>query len=135
MLANTPTLECVLATNCARQLFVIRCSSLSSGVLGTLRLHLFEFEDLSWFPAVIRDLGTDWLAFFSTRLGVSAGFASIGFAHRVNAERFYGCRGTPSDTIGASVSVVPAAVYLPDSISPALYTLGRYGVSVPSLYD
>lgn len=32
------------------------------------RLHLVEFEDLTGFPAAIRDLGTDYLQFMQTRL-------------------------------------------------------------------
>ncbi len=29
------------------------------------RLHLFELEDQRWFPAVLRDLATDWLQHFA----------------------------------------------------------------------
>lgn len=32
------------------------------------RLHLFELEDQSWFPATIRDLSTDYLHFLETAL-------------------------------------------------------------------
>jgi hypothetical protein len=32
------------------------------------RLHLFELEDQPWFPAVIRDLATDYLHFLETKL-------------------------------------------------------------------
>ena len=31
------------------------------------RLHLFEFEDLSWFPKGLRDYGTDFLRFVANR--------------------------------------------------------------------
>jgi hypothetical protein len=31
------------------------------------RLHLFELEDLAWFPRLIRDLATDYLRFMETR--------------------------------------------------------------------
>jgi len=31
------------------------------------RLHLFELEDLSWFPSIIRDLATDYLHFMEMR--------------------------------------------------------------------
>jgi hypothetical protein len=31
------------------------------------RIHLFEFEDQSWFPAILRDYGTDFLQFLSNR--------------------------------------------------------------------
>jgi hypothetical protein len=31
------------------------------------RLHLFELEDQSWFPAVVRDLATDYLQFIQER--------------------------------------------------------------------
>lgn len=34
------------------------------------RLHLFELEDLSWFPATIRDLATDYLVFIETAFGL-----------------------------------------------------------------
>jgi hypothetical protein len=32
------------------------------------RLHLFELEDLEWFPARIRDFGTDFIHFVETRI-------------------------------------------------------------------
>ena len=31
------------------------------------RIHLFEFEDQSWFPTALRDYGTDFLQFLSNR--------------------------------------------------------------------
>lgn len=31
------------------------------------RIHLFEFEDLEWFPKALRDYGTDFLQFLSNR--------------------------------------------------------------------
>ena len=31
------------------------------------RIHLFEFEDLSWFPASLRNYGTDFLQFLSNK--------------------------------------------------------------------
>ncbi len=34
------------------------------------RLHCFELEDQSWFPAVIRDLATDYLHFIETTFGL-----------------------------------------------------------------
>jgi hypothetical protein len=34
------------------------------------RFHLFELEDQSWFPAVVRDLATDYLQFIQTRLRI-----------------------------------------------------------------
>ena len=34
------------------------------------RLQLFEFEDLPWFPPVLRDLGTDYLNFMETRFAL-----------------------------------------------------------------
>jgi hypothetical protein len=34
------------------------------------RIHLFELEDLSWFPALIRDLATDYLQFMETRMAL-----------------------------------------------------------------
>jgi hypothetical protein len=34
------------------------------------RLHLFELEDQPWFPAIIRDLATDYLSFMQTTLGL-----------------------------------------------------------------
>jgi len=34
---------------------------------GIRRLHLFEFEDLSWFPDIIRRGGTDYLRYFLIR--------------------------------------------------------------------
>ena len=40
------------------------------GVVAFPRLHLFELEDLPWFPSAIRDLGTDYIQFMSSRLGL-----------------------------------------------------------------
>jgi hypothetical protein len=34
------------------------------------RLHLFELEDQPWFPAVVRDLATDYLHFIESRLAL-----------------------------------------------------------------
>jgi len=34
------------------------------------RLHLFELEDLAWFPETIRDLATDYLRFVQTRFAL-----------------------------------------------------------------
>ena len=31
------------------------------------RLHLFEFEDLDWFPTFLRNYGTDFLQFLSNK--------------------------------------------------------------------
>jgi len=31
------------------------------------RIHLFEFEDQQWFPSFLRDYGTDFLRFLSTK--------------------------------------------------------------------
>ncbi len=34
------------------------------------RIHLFEFEDLSWFPSFLRNYGTDFLQFLSNKLKI-----------------------------------------------------------------
>ena len=34
------------------------------------RLHLLELEDQAWFPAVVRDLATDYLQFAQTATGM-----------------------------------------------------------------
>ena len=34
------------------------------------RIHLFEFEDLKWFPKALRDYGTDFLQFLSNKVKV-----------------------------------------------------------------
>src|SRR5256714_5384274 len=34
------------------------------------RLQLFELEDQTWFPAIVRDLATDYLAFMQTTFGL-----------------------------------------------------------------
>src|SRR5262245_45657432 len=34
------------------------------------RIHLFELEDLAWFPPIIRDLATDYLQFIATGLSL-----------------------------------------------------------------
>ena len=39
------------------------------------RRQLVELEDLAWFPSVVRDGGTDWLAFMATHTGMFAGAA------------------------------------------------------------
>ena len=41
------------------------------------RVQLFEFEDLGWFPAVIRDCGTDFLRFGVTRIDQTANFEPV----------------------------------------------------------
>jgi hypothetical protein len=35
-----------------------------------LRLHLLELEDQAWFPAIVRDLATDYLQFAQTATGI-----------------------------------------------------------------
>jgi hypothetical protein len=51
------------------------------------RLHLFELEDFDWFPAVIRDGGTDFLDTAFDRVGFYSGVAGtlIALLHRTNA--------------------------------------------------
>lgn len=34
------------------------------------RIHLFEFEDLEWFPSILRNYGTDFLQFLSNKTGM-----------------------------------------------------------------
>src|ERR1051325_4399215 len=41
------------------------------------RLHLFELEDQPWFPAIIRDLATDYLHFVETRLALHRPVATL----------------------------------------------------------
>ena len=41
------------------------------------RLHLFELEDQPWFPAVVRDLATDYLHFIETRLALHRSIAPV----------------------------------------------------------
>lgn len=41
------------------------------------RIHLFEFEDQSWFPAFIRDYMTDYLQFMSNKLKIYQGALPI----------------------------------------------------------
>jgi hypothetical protein len=41
------------------------------------RFHLFELEDQSWFPAVIRDLATDYLQFIQTHFRLDRAMAPI----------------------------------------------------------
>ena len=41
------------------------------------RLHLFELADQSWFPAIIRDLVTDYLHFIETRFALHQPAASL----------------------------------------------------------
>jgi hypothetical protein len=45
------------------------------------RLQLFEFEDLSWFPPMIRDLATDYLRFIETRFALHE--AAVPLVHHV----------------------------------------------------
>ncbi|HEX4566409.1 MAG TPA: hypothetical protein VH138_07235 [Vicinamibacterales bacterium] len=42
-----------------------------------LRFHLIELEDQSWFPAVIRDLATDYLHFIETALKLDGRLAPL----------------------------------------------------------
>ena len=41
------------------------------------RLHLFEWEDQSWFPALLRDCGTDFLRFGVTRIDQTENFEPL----------------------------------------------------------
>ena len=41
------------------------------------RFHLFELEDQAWFPAVIRDLATDYLQFIQTRFRLDRAMAPL----------------------------------------------------------
>jgi hypothetical protein len=41
------------------------------------RLHLFELEDLSWYPAVVRDLATDYLHFIETTFALHRSIAPV----------------------------------------------------------
>jgi hypothetical protein len=41
------------------------------------RLHLFELEDQPWFPAVVRDLATDYLQFIQTRFRLDRAMAPL----------------------------------------------------------
>ena len=43
------------------------------------RLHLFEFEDLTWFPSAVREAMTDFLSF----MGALAGKPLAPFAARL----------------------------------------------------
>src|SRR5258708_3814568 len=41
------------------------------------RAHLFELEDQPWFPAVVRDLATDYLQFIQTRFRIDRAMAPL----------------------------------------------------------
>ena len=41
------------------------------------RLHLFEFEDLPWFPGFIRNYGTDFLQFVSNKFDLYKGITPL----------------------------------------------------------
>lgn len=41
------------------------------------RIHLFEFEDLQWFPSFIRNYGTDFLQFVSNQFNFYEGISPI----------------------------------------------------------
>ncbi|RMG24698.1 MAG: hypothetical protein D6730_12230 [Bacteroidetes bacterium] len=41
------------------------------------RLHLFEFEDLPWFPAFLRDYGTDFLQFMANQFDFYKGIVPL----------------------------------------------------------
>lgn len=41
------------------------------------RLHLFEFEDQKWFPAFLRNYGTDFLQFLSNKTAMYKGIVSL----------------------------------------------------------
>lgn len=40
-----------------------------------MRLHLFEFHDLRWFPEIFRDAATSYLRFLSAKIGAHEAFA------------------------------------------------------------
>ena len=42
-----------------------------------MRLHLFELEDQSWFPAAVRDLATDYLQFIQTRMRIDRAMSPL----------------------------------------------------------
>lgn len=44
---------------------------------GVARIHLFEFEDLSWFPTVIRNYGTDFLQFVTHKFDFYKGVVPL----------------------------------------------------------
>jgi hypothetical protein len=41
------------------------------------RIHFFEFEDLSWFPSIIRNYGTDYLRFIATQFDIFKGVIPV----------------------------------------------------------
>ena len=41
------------------------------------RAHLFELEDLPWFPVVVRNLATDYLQFVQSRLALHEPIVSL----------------------------------------------------------
>src|SRR4051812_25807025 len=41
------------------------------------RRHLFELEDQSWFPGIVRDLATDYLQYIQTRLRLDRAIAPV----------------------------------------------------------
>ena len=41
------------------------------------RIHLFEFEDLDWFPSTLRDYGTDFLQYGATKFDLYRNITSI----------------------------------------------------------
>jgi hypothetical protein len=41
------------------------------------RIHAFEFEDLAWFPSVLRDAGTAYMRFAVERLGLARAMAKV----------------------------------------------------------
>ena len=69
------------------------------------RLHLFELEDLTWFPARIRDFGTDYIHFLETRFGMHKPIVSL----LGDALRRTGCREVMDLCSGGSGPVVHVA--------------------------
>ncbi len=65
------------------------------------RLQLFEFEDFPWFPAIIRDLATDYLHFMETRFALHHAVvpvlrAALATAATTHAITLFACSRMPT---------------------------------------
>ena len=69
------------------------------------RLHLFEFEDLAWFPRRIRDFGTDYIHFLEVRFAMHKPIVSL----LGDALRRTGCRQVVDLCSGGSGPVASVA--------------------------
>jgi hypothetical protein len=102
------------------------------------RLQLFELEDLPWFPAIIRDLATDYLHFMETRFAlhkpvlplVRQILAGSGATQAVDL-----CSGGSGPVVSLYEDLLAEGIDLPFTLTdkfPNLEAFARLSVAYPS---